>query len=80
MIGCTGPPEVGSRLPARARLVCVPLGDAGGRGELGATRPVSKEVPMEVLDRRFAEGESSEEDYRARRELLAGRGEPLVRA
>ena len=29
--------------------------------------------------RRFAEGGMSEEDYRARREVLSGRGEPLVR-
>lgn len=43
-------------------------------------RNVSKEAPLEILDRRFAEGEISEEDYRARREVLAGRGEPLVRA
>ena len=40
---------------------------------------VSRETPVEILDRRFAEGEISEEDYRARREVLAGRGEPLVR-
>ena len=39
----------------------------------------SKETPAEILDRRFAQGEISEEDYRARREVLAGRGEPLVR-
>jgi putative membrane protein len=37
-------------------------------------RSVSKETPAEILDRRFAEGEISEEDYRARREVLAGRG------
>lgn len=37
----------------------------------------SKEAPAEILDRRFAEGEISEDDYRARREVLAGRGEPL---
>ena len=42
-------------------------------------RDVSKETPVEILERRFAEGEISEEDYRARREVLAGRGEPLVR-
>jgi putative membrane protein len=40
---------------------------------------VRKETPVEILDRRFAEGELSEEDYRARREVLAGHGEPLVR-
>ena len=35
-------------------------------------RDVNKETPVEILDRRFAEGEISEEDYRARREVLAG--------
>jgi putative membrane protein len=35
---------------------------------------MSRETPVEILDRRFAEGEISEEDYRARREVLAGRG------
>ena len=34
----------------------------------------SRETPVEILDRRFAEGEISEEDYRARREVLTGRG------
>ena len=38
------------------------------------------ETPADILDRRFAEGDISEEDYRARRKLLASRGEPLVRA
>ena len=42
-------------------------------------RDVSKETPVDILDRRFAEGAISEEDYRARREVLAGRREPLVR-
>ena len=42
-------------------------------------RDVSRETPLEILDRRFAEGEISEEDYRARREVLAGRSDPLVR-
>jgi putative membrane protein len=40
----------------------------------------SKETPAEILERRFAEGEIGEEDYRARRAVLAGRGEPLARA
>lgn len=48
-------------------------------GSWGRERSVSTETPVEILDRRFAEGEISEEDYRARREVLAGRGEPLVR-
>ena len=42
-------------------------------------RPVSSESPTEILDRRFAEGEIDEEDYRARREVLASRGEPIGR-
>jgi len=42
-------------------------------------RSVTKEGPVDILDRRFAEGEISEDDYRARREVLARRGEPLVR-
>jgi putative membrane protein len=41
--------------------------------------PPRNESPIEILERRFAEGEMSEEDYRARREVLAGRGEPLVK-
>lgn len=42
-------------------------------------RGVRHETPAEILERRFAEGVISEEDYRARREVLAGRGEPLVK-
>ena len=42
-------------------------------------RSVTKEGPVDILDRRFAEGEISEDDYRARREVLARHGEPLVR-
>ena len=49
-------------------------------GPMPPERDVRKETPAEILDRRFAEGEISEEDYSARREVLAGRGEPLVRA
>jgi putative membrane protein len=38
---------------------------------------VSRETPMEVLERRFAEGEISIEEYRARREALVdGAAEP----
>ena len=33
---------------------------------------VSRESPVEILERRFAEGEISAEDYRARREVLEG--------
>lgn len=38
------------------------------RGEPSAP----KESPLDILDRRFAEGAISEEDYRARREVLLG--------
>ena len=31
---------------------------------------VDKESPVEILDRRFAEGEITQEDYQARREVL----------
>ena len=34
--------------------------------------PANKESPLEILDRRFAEGAITEEDYRARREVLLG--------
>jgi putative membrane protein len=36
-------------------------------------RPAMKESPVEILERRFAEGEISAEDYRARREMLVDR-------
>jgi putative membrane protein len=35
--------------------------------------PASKQSPVEILERRFAEGEISADDYRARREMLVGR-------
>ena len=34
--------------------------------------PASKESPLDILDRRFAEGVITEEDYRARRKVLLG--------
>lgn len=40
-------------------------------------RHVSREGPVEILERRFAEGEITAEDYRARREVLvSGPAEP----
>jgi putative membrane protein len=40
-----------------------------------------RESPVEILDRRFAEGEITPEDYRARREVLVERpGEPRAEA
>ena len=48
-------------------------------GSTPRERDMPKETPAEILDRRFAEGGISEEDYRARREVLKGRSEPLLR-
>jgi putative membrane protein len=47
------------------------------RGPTPGERPVTKASPLEILERRFAEGTISVEDYRARREVLVnGTGEP----
>jgi putative membrane protein len=32
--------------------------------------PANKESPLDILERRFAEGAITEEDYRARRQIL----------
>lgn len=44
----------------------------GARGErlVDGEPPVPRESPVEILERRFAEGAISVEDYRARREVL----------
>ena len=46
----------------------------GGGGSHGWSRPrgrfITKETPVETLERRFAEGEISIDEYRARREAL----------
>lgn len=39
-------------------------------GPASGERPVIKASPLEILERRFAEGAISAEDYRARREVL----------
>ena len=39
-------------------------------GSAPGERHVSRESPVEILERRFAEGEITAEDYRARREVL----------
>lgn len=49
--------------------------DRPGRGESPESpatkeRPASREGPVEILERRFAEGAISPEDYRARRGVL----------
>jgi putative membrane protein len=41
-----------------------------------ADRLVSKESPVEILERRFAEGAMTLEDYQARREVLVNGGSP----
>ena len=38
--------------------------------------PGRRESPVDILERRFAEGVISPEDYQARREVLANGGEP----
>jgi putative membrane protein len=40
----------------------------------GGNRAVSKESPVEILERRFAEGGMTLEDYQARREVLVNGG------
>jgi putative membrane protein len=46
-------------------------------GSASGERVVTRESPVEILERRFAEGEITAEDYRARREVLAsGTAEP----
>jgi putative membrane protein len=43
-------------------------------------RGVSKESPVEILERRFAEGAVTLEDYQARREVLLNGGSPSATA
>ena len=42
----------------------------GARPDSSPPESVTRETPMETLERRFAEGELTIEDYRARREAL----------
>ena len=39
-----------------------------------ATFPASQETPLEILDRRFAAGEISADEYKRARDLLRGGG------
>jgi putative membrane protein len=52
-------------------IVWLVRGTAWGRSTHGEP-PTSKESPLDILDRRFAEGDITEDDYRARREVLGG--------
>jgi putative membrane protein len=48
------------------------------RGESTRGETLGKESPVDILERRFAEGAITEEDYRARREVLVnGTVEPV---
>lgn len=51
-------------------IVWLVRGAAGGGWHWGGER---KETPSEILERRFAEGSISVEDYHQRREVIAGR-------
>lgn len=46
-------------------------GTAQGRSS-PAESSATRESPLDILDRRFAEGAIAEDDYRARREVLRG--------
>ena len=54
------------------------MGGRGGRSAHGWSMPwdwdrfMARETPLETLERRFAAGEISVEDYQARREIIAG--------
>lgn len=50
-------------------IVWLVRGASGGGWHWGGER---KETPSEILERRFAEGAISVEDYQARREIIAG--------
>jgi putative membrane protein len=50
-------------------IVWLIRGGAWGKSASTET-PVSKETPVEILERRFAEGAITPEDYRARRAVL----------
>jgi putative membrane protein len=50
-------------------IVWLVRGASGGGWHWGGER---KETPSEILERRFAEGAISVEDYQARREVIAG--------
>ncbi|HEX6662034.1 MAG TPA: SHOCT domain-containing protein [Gaiellaceae bacterium] len=52
-------------------IVWLVRGSTQGRWTPGEP-PVSKESALDILERRFAEGAISEEDYRARRAVLLG--------
>ena len=43
-------------------------------GRRRRTTELDKESPVEILERRFAEGAMTLEDYQARREVLVNRG------
>ena len=63
-------------------IVWLVRGSAGGWPGWRRETPTEgqrRETPTEVLERRFAEGAISAEEYRARRDVLANGGEPARR-
>ena len=52
-------------------IVWLVRGASGAGAHSGTAR---KETPSEILDRRFAEGAISAEEYHQRREVIAGQG------
>jgi putative membrane protein len=46
----------------------------GRGGTAGWTRPDRRETPLEILDRRFAEGAISADEYHERRDVMTARG------
>jgi putative membrane protein len=46
-----------------------------GGGSFGWPRTEHRETPLEILDRRFAEGEMSADEYHVRRDVITGGGE-----
>jgi putative membrane protein len=44
------------------------------RGSSGWSRAEHRETPLEILDRRFAEGDMSADEYHDRREVIASGG------
>jgi putative membrane protein len=49
------------------------MGGGSAASSAPPERPAIKESPVEIVDRRFAQGEISVEDYRTRREMLVNR-------
>ena len=51
-------------------LVVWAVGAAGGQGTKGGATPTSAESPLEVLKRRYAQGELSDEEFEEKKRRL----------